>query len=136
MPSILKKEFGKVNRFFKKEVVRPTNKFFKKGGQAEQAIRGVASGVMEGSKLLEKGAKFGNQIIKGVEASPYGAALAPALGVARGIVGSVGAVGRIGEESGGALKGLTSGKGAQAITKDTLERAKRMEKESNKIKFK
>lgn len=135
MPSIIQKEFGKVNRFFKKEVARPTNQFFKKGGQAEQAVRGVASGLSAGANLVNKGLKVANTIVNAAQNSPFGTVLAPALGVAKGILGSAGAVTNIAKESSGVLNGLASGKGAKQITNNTLEAAKRMEKESNNIKF-
>lgn len=135
MPSVLKKEFGKVDRFFKKNVSNPTNKFFKKGGQFQEATRGVASGLMKGSDLVGKGIKIGNQIVDVASKSPYGGVLAPVLGMARLGLGSAKAITGISREGAGALKDLTSGKGVKHITENTLERAKKMEKESNQIKF-
>lgn len=135
MPSILKKEFGKVDQFFKKNVARPVNKFFKKGGQAEQAVRGTANLIGKGSNLVGKGLNFANNIVNAAAASPYGNALAPAIGMARGVLGSVGAVKNIADESSTVLKGLASAKGAKHITQNTLEAAKRMEQESNKVNF-
>jgi len=135
MPSILKKEFGKVDQFFKKNVARPVNKFFKKGGQAEQAVRGTADLLGRGANLVGSGLKVANNIVNTAANSPYGAALAPALGVARGILGSAGAITNIAKEGSGVLRGLASAKGAKQITQSTLEAAKRMEKDSNKINF-
>ena len=66
MPSILKKEFGKVDRFFKKNVESPTNKFFKKGGQAEQAVRGIASGLSKGASMVGKGLNVATQRVLSV----------------------------------------------------------------------
>lgn len=135
MPSILKKEFGKVDQFFKKSVARPTNKFFKKGGLAEQAVRGVAGGLSAGANLVNKGLKVANTIVNAAQNSPFGSVLAPALGVAKGVLGSAGAISNIAKEGSGVLHGLASGKGAKQITQNTLEAAKRMEKESNKVNF-
>lgn len=135
MPSILKKEFGKVDRFFKKNVVNPTNTFFKKGGQFQQATTGIGKGLETGASLLGKGVKIGNQILDVASKSPYGAALSPALGVARGVLGSAGALSNMSREGGHILQGINSGKGVKHIAGNTLEAAKRMEKESNKINF-
>lgn len=135
MPSVLKKEFGKVDRFFKKNVANPTNRFFKKGGQFQQATQGLASGIAKGADLLGKGVKAGNQILGAVEKSPYGVALAPEIGVARGVLGSAGAISRIGKESSGVLKGVSSGKSVGQITSNTLEASKRMEKDANQIRL-
>ena len=136
MPSMLKKEFGKVDKFFKKNVAQPTNKFFKKGGQAEQALRLSGSKLEQAGEFVQKGAKIGNQIIQAAEASPFGAVLAPALGIARSVVGGVGSVGRIADESGNIIKGIGTSKGVKAITANTLERAKRIQKEGESIQFK
>lgn len=132
---MLKKEFGKVDNFFKKNVANPTNKFFKKGGQFQQAVGGVSNVLNKGGSYIGKAANIGNQILDAASKSPYGAALAPALGVARGIVGSVNALGSMSKEGGHILQGINSGKGVKHITGNTLEAAKRMEKESNKINY-
>lgn len=135
MPSILKKEFGKVDRFFKKNVANPTNKFFKKGGQFQQAVGGVSGVLEKGGSFLGKGVKIGNQILDVAAKSPFGSVLSPALGIARGVLGSAGAISNMSREGGHILQGINSGKGVKHITNNTLEAAKRMEKESNKINF-
>lgn len=131
---------------FQKSVANPTsklfkkaggefNKFFKKGGQFQQGVRSTASALGSTGRILGQGVKAGSQIVGAIESSPYGAALAPFTGVARTALGVGGMASNVGREGAHLLKDVVSGRNAGKITSNVLEKAKNLEKESNKIKF-
>ncbi len=131
---------------FQKAIVNPTNKlfkkasgdvnrFFKKGGQFQKGVGSVASGLGSVGHAINQGVKVGNQIVGAIEKSPYGVALAPLTSTARTALGVASMAGKTSNDGKSVLKDVISGGNAGKIVNNTLEKAKELERDSNKIKF-
>lgn len=127
--------FGKAQnsaKLFNKSV-GSTRKFFNK--DVKSAVNKVASGAGSVGKALREASGVGNKVLGAIEGSAYGQALAPLTGSARGVLGSVNALGNAAQMGKSMLKETTSGKSADRIVGNVLEKAKKVENEVSPIQF-
>lgn len=131
---------------FKKNIARPTerffkkssgavNHFFKKGGQFQQGAHDVASAFGQAGNILSKGAKIGNQVLGAVSKSPFGAVLAPELAVAKQGLNVLSMAGKTAHAGRSVANDIVSGHSAKSIVSNSLEKAKALKDESSGIKF-
>lgn len=124
------KSIDQTNKLFKKGS-SDVNRFFKKDGQFQKVVGKTASGLGSVGKVIGQGVRTGNQILSGIESSPYGSAFAPITGVARSALGVAGMAGKTAQFGKGALRDVISGGNAGQIVNRTLQGAKQLERDSN-----
>lgn len=127
--------FGKAqsaSKLFNK-AIGSTKKFFNK--DVKNVVNKVASGAGSVGKVLNDVSNVGNKIIGSIDNSAFGGALAPLTGVAKGVLGSVSALGSAANVGKHMLKDTTSGKSADKIVGSVLEKAKKIENTVSPISF-